>query len=204
MAPFSSKFDDFVRGLVQLSPLEMRGMKTFRDPQKGACHFCHIVYDNWNRPEGSLFTNYGYDALSVPRNRAVAANADPNRYDLGLCERTQTREPSSDPQWCLRFRTPSLRNVAVRERLMHNGVFTKLRDAVAFYATRSTNPNLWYPPGAKFDDTPAKYRRNVNVLSRPYNVPEGSKPVLDDEDIDAIVAFLRTLTDEPYRKLLPR
>jgi cytochrome c peroxidase len=202
MSPFSSKFDDFVRGRAKLSPLEMQGLKVFKDPAKGACHFCHVVYDNWNRPEGSMFTNYGYDALSVPRNRAVAANADPNRFDLGLCERTQAHVPSSDPQWCLRFRTPSLRNVAVRERLMHNGVFSKLRDAVAFYATRSTNPDRWYPPGAKFDDAPPRYKQNVNVLSLPYNGKEGDKPVLDDQDIDAIVAFLQTLTDEPYRSRL--
>jgi cytochrome c peroxidase len=202
MAPFSSKFDDFLRGRAQLSPLEMKGLKAFKNPEKGACNFCHVVYDTWNRPEGSLFTDYGYDAISVPRNRAVAANADPQRYDLGLCERTQTRVPSSDPQYCLRFRTPSLRNVAVRERLMHNGVFSKLRDAVAFYATRSTNPDRWYPRGEKFDDAPAKYRGNVNVLSLPYNRTEGSAPALDDEDIDAIVAFLQTLTDEPYRSRL--
>ncbi len=199
MSPFSSKFDDFVRGRAQLTSLEMRGLKTFRNPDKGACNACHVVYDTWNRPAASMFTNYGYDALSVPRNRAVAANADPNRYDLGLCERVQIRVPSSDAQWCLRFRTPSLRNVAVRERFMHNGVFSKLREAVAFYATRSTNPNLWYPPGAKFDDTPPRYRRNVNVVSLPYNGTEGASPVLNDEDIDAIVAFLQTLTDEPYR-----
>jgi cytochrome c peroxidase len=102
----------------------------------------------------------------------------------------------------LRFRTPSLRNVAVRERFMHNGVFSKLRDAVAFYATRSTNPDRWYPPGARFDDAPPRYRRNVNVVSLPYNGTEGSQPVLNDEDIDAIVAFLQTLTDEPYRSRL--
>ena len=85
---------------------------------------------------------------------------------------------------------------------MHNGVFSKLRDAVAFYATRSTNPDRWYPPGARFDDAPPRYRRNVNVVSLPYNGTEGSQPVLNDEDIDAIVAFLQTLTDEPYRSRL--
>jgi cytochrome c peroxidase len=199
MSPFSSKYDDFVRGRAQLSPLEMKGLKAFRNPDKGACNGCHLMYDTWNRPDRSLFTDYGYDAVSVPRNRAVAANADPNRYDLGLCERRQARVPSSDPQWCLRFRTPSLRNVAIRERFMHNGVFSKLRDAVAFYATRSTSPDLWYPAGATFNDAPPRYRGNVNVASLPYNRTEGAVPALNDDDIDAIVAFLQTLTDEPYR-----
>jgi len=82
---------------------------------------------------------------------------------------------------------------------MHNGYFSKLRDVVAFYATRSTNPALWYPPDTKFDDVPAKYRENVNVSSLPYNRREGVAPAYDDEDVDAIVAFLETLTDAPFR-----
>jgi cytochrome c peroxidase len=82
---------------------------------------------------------------------------------------------------------------------MHNGAFTKLRDVVAFYSTRSTNADRWYPHGAKFDDLPERYRDNVNVLSFPYNRREGDPPAIDDADIDAIVAFLQTLTDEPYR-----
>lgn len=198
MSPFTSKFDDFVQGHAQLSPLEMKGLKTFRNPDKGACNACHVVYETWNRPAGSLFTNYGYDALAVPRNRAIPANADPARYDLGLCERKQKKVPSSDPKWCVPFRTPSLRNVAVRERFMHNGIFSTLREAVAFYATRSTDPWHWYPRGEKFDDVPAKYKGQVNVVSLPYNGREGDQPVLDDEDIDAIVAFLETLTDREY------
>jgi cytochrome c peroxidase len=198
-SPFTSKFDDFLRGKVQLSPLEMKGLTAFENRQKGACNHCHQMYPHSNRPESSLFTTYAYDAVGVPRNRAIAANADPNRYDLGLCERTQKKVPSSDPKWCGYFRIPSLRNVAVRKRFMHNGAFSKLRDVVAFYATRSTDPSRWYPPHAKFDDIPAKYRDNVNVLSFPYNRHEGAAPAFGDEDIDAIVAFLETLTDAAYR-----
>jgi cytochrome c peroxidase len=199
MSPFTSKFDDFLRGKAQLSPLEMKGLAVFENRAKGACKNCHMMYEHSNRPESTLFTNYTYDAVGVPRNRAIAANADATRYDLGLCERTQKKVPSSDGKWCGFFRTPSLRNVAVRKRFMHNGAFTKLRDVVAFYATRSTNPDRWYPHGARFDDSPARYRGNVNTLSFPYNRREGEPPAMDDDEIDAIVAFLQTLTDEPYR-----
>jgi cytochrome c peroxidase len=199
MSPFTSKFDDFLRHKVKLSPFEMKGLTAFVSRGKGACNHCHLMYEHANRPESSLFTTYVYDAVGVPRNRAIAANADPKRYDLGLCERTQKKVPSSDAKWCGSFRVPSLRNVAVRPRFMHNGVFSKLRDVVAFYATRSTNPDLWYPHGAKFDDVPDRYRGNVNTTSFPYNRQEGAPPAMDDADIDAIVAFLQTLTDEPYR-----
>jgi cytochrome c peroxidase len=199
MSPFTSKFDDFLRGKVQLSPLEMKGLAAFENRAKGACKNCHMMYERSNRPESSLFTNYSYDAVGVPRNHAIAANTDAKRFDLGLCERTQKKVPSSDEKWCGSFRIPSLRNVAVRQRFMHNGDFSKLRDVVAFYATRSTNPDRWYPHGAEFDDMPDRYRRNVNTLSFPYNRREGDPPAMDDADIDAIVAFLQTLTDEPYR-----
>lgn len=199
MSPFTSKFDDYLRGKAQLSPLETRGLAAFENRAKGACKSCHMMYEHSNRPESSLFTNYSYDAVGVPRNRAIAANDDPRRFDVGLCERGQKGAPSSDPKWCGAFRIPSLRNVAVRQRFMHNGAFSKLRQVVAFYATRSTNPDLWYPHGAKFDDVPDPYRGNVNTASFPYNRREGEPPAIDDADIDAIVAFLQTLTDEPYR-----
>jgi cytochrome c peroxidase len=196
MSPFSSKYDDYLRRRVTLSPLEMRGLKLFRNPEKGACDACHLLEESSNRPESSLFTNYSYDALAVPRNRDIPANANRSYHDLGLCERKDTTVPSSARNWCTSFRTPSLRNVAVRERFMHNGAFSRLRDVVAFYATRSTNPSLWYPAEAKFNDVPAAYRDNVNTSSLPYNRREGVAPAYDDEDVDAIVAFLETLTDE--------
>jgi hypothetical protein len=72
--------------------------------------------------------------------------------------------------------------------------FSKLRDVVAFYATRDTNPERWYKSGT-FDDIPTKYRDNVNVDKAPYNRRRGGTPALDDQEIDAIVAFLGTLTD---------
>jgi cytochrome c peroxidase len=198
MAPFTSRYDDYLRHSGTLTPLELQGLKTFKDPDRGACDACHRFEDSSNRPSRSLFTDFGYDGVAVPRNAAIPANAVASYHDLGLCERKDTKAPSSDAKWCVKFRAPSLRNVAVRERFMHNGEFTKLRDVVAFYATRATSPSRWYPPGAKFDDVPAKYLENVNVTSLPYNRREGAPPPLDDEDIDAIVAFLGTLTDAEY------
>jgi cytochrome c peroxidase len=144
-----------------------------------------------------MFTDYGYDALAVPRNGKLDATRKP---DLGLCERTDKVAPSSDAQNCVRFRTPSLRNVAVRRSYMHNGVFTSLRDVVAFYATRATDPKRWYKSGVRFEDVPAKYRGSVNVSSIPYNRREGDSPAVNDQEIDAIVAFLQTLTDARYLK----
>jgi cytochrome c peroxidase len=200
MAPFTSKFDEVARGRVQLTPQEQAGMRLFKDPRKGACASCHVFSDAPGDPARSLFTDYGYDAVGAPRNPRAPAPAKP---DLGLCERTDPTTPTRDAGYCINFRTPSLRNVAVRDAFMHNGTFTNLRDVVAFYATRDTSPRRWYRSGVKFDDAPKRYRGQVNQAAPPYgNRRPGDAPALDDREIDAIVAFLGTLTDARYRDRL--
>ncbi len=86
----------------------------------------------------------------------------------------------------------------------HNGSFEKLRDVVAFYATRDTAPEKWYPKGSgKFDDLPARDHVNVNVSEVPYDRKHGQKPRLTPAEIDAITAFLETLTDRPSHEDAP-
>jgi cytochrome c peroxidase len=199
MSPFSSRYDDYVRHQGELTATEALGLRLFKDSAKGGCAACHKVNDTLAMPERSLFTDYGYDALAPPRNRALPANREPARFDLGLCQRPDTRYHTDGEQFCGSFRTPSLRNVAIRTAFMHNGAFTRVRDVVAFYATRATNPKRWYPHGPAFDDVPARYREYVNVDKAPYNRQEGEQPALDEHEVDAIVAFLGTLTDAEFR-----
>jgi cytochrome c peroxidase len=191
MAPFTSKYDDSIRGTATLSDKEKQGLALFKDRKRAGCSACHRVADDAPNPEMSMFTDYGYEAVGAPRNKKLRVRDD----DAGLCERTDGVNPTSEARWCASFRTPSLRNVAVRKAFMHNGAFTTLRDVVRFYATRSTDPDHWYPSGAPFDDTPAAYRGMVNTTSVPYNRHRGDAPALSDDEIDAIVAFLGTLTD---------
>jgi cytochrome c peroxidase len=199
MAPFTSKYDDYVRGRVRFTEAAVAGLKLFKDSAKGGCSACHKMNDRATDPKASLFTDFGYDAAGAPRNRALPATGDAKYFDLGLCERKGTDYAKDTEEFCGRFRTPSLRNVAVRAAFMHNGSFSSLRDVVAFYASRSTNPERWYEHGPEFDDLPAKYRDNVNVEKAPYNRRRGDAPALDDREIDELVAFLETLTDAPYR-----
>jgi cytochrome c peroxidase len=195
MAPFSSRFDDFVRGKGTLTPLERRGLALFENPRKGACSSCHLVDVGSRDPRASPLSDYGYDVVGAPRNPRAPKRAAP---DLGACERRTGAAAASEPVPCAAFRTPSLRNVAVRASFMHNGTFTSLRDVVAFYATRGTNPKRWYPSGVPFDDVPRRYRGLVNVATAPYDRGLGFPPALTDDEIDAIVAFLGSLTDAAY------
>ena len=97
---------------------------------------------------------------------------------------------------CGAFKVPTLRDVAIDKAFFHNGAITSLRDAVAIYATRDTDPAHWYPGGHKFNDMPAAFDANVNIKEVPYDRKLGEKPRIDDSDIDALVAFLKTLTDK--------
>ncbi|MCA8201902.1 cytochrome B6 [Burkholderia sp. AU33545] len=203
MAPFTSRFDAYLRTRKPLAPAEMRGLALFRNPDKGNCMSCHTLTETSSRPERSLFTDFGYDAIAVPRNRALPANRDPRHFDNGLCDTAARLRWPEPTQWCGYLRTPGLRNVAVKQTFMHNGVFTTLRDAVAFYNTRSTDPGYWYHGARTFDDVPAAYRGNINVNSTPMNRRPGMQPALTDSEIDDIVAFLGTLTDARYAKIVP-
>ncbi|MGM3408444.1 cytochrome-c peroxidase [Ralstonia holmesii] len=195
--PYDSKYDAFLRKQVKLSPQEMRGLQAFNDPAKGNCASCHV---SAIKQDGAFpaFTDFGHIAVGVPRNRTLAANADPKFFDLGLCgpDRTDLKDRAD---YCGRFRTPSLRNVALRKTFFHNGAIHSLEDAVRFYAQRDTQPQKWYPRKAdgtvdKFDDLPPQYRANVN-MEPPFGGKPGDKPVLSEGDVRDIVAFLKTLTD---------
>jgi cytochrome c peroxidase len=204
--PFASKFDLFLRGAVRLSPLEAKGFALFKNPGKGNCIACHVGKEDSREPKDWLFTDFTYDALGAPRNGAIPANAKPGApADLGLCKREGLEKAAPKgfdiESLCGAFKVPTLRNVAVTGPYLHNGVFTKLRDAVAFYATRDTKPERWYRKNAsgaveKYDDLPAKYHDNVNVKEVPYDRRPGQKPRLSDREIDAIAAFLETLSDK--------
>lgn len=184
--PYSSKFDAVLRGTAKLSPTEARGKQIFDDPKRGNCATCHPDTIKSGFP---AFTDFGFIALGVPRNRSLPTTRDPAYFDLGLCGPYRT-DLSARSAYCGMFRTPSLRNVTSRKRFMHNGELATLHDVLEFYATRDVTPARWYRGGQPFDDLPAEYQRNVN-----RDAPFGPTRVLSEADIADITAFLATLTD---------
>lgn len=82
--PYSSKYDDYLDGKVPLSEQEQRGMALFNDPRRGNCASCHL---DRKGADGShpLFTDYQFEALGVPRNPEILANAGKDYYDMGVC-----------------------------------------------------------------------------------------------------------------------
>ncbi len=79
----------------------------------------------------------------------------------------------------------------------HNGVFEDLRTVILFYNTYNTrsearkiNPETGAPFG------PPEVAENIAM----DELTDG--PALEDQRIDALVAFLETLTDQRYEHLL--
>ncbi len=194
--PYSSKYDAYLRHEISLSGDELRGLAAFNDPAKGNCARCHP--STIRAGAFPQFTDFGYAGIGAPRNAAIRANADPHHYDLGLCGPLRT-DLADKKEYCGLFRTPTLRNVALRRVFLHNGYFHRLEDVVRFYAERDTQPQKWYPRAAdgsiaKFDDLPMQYRGNVDTRA-PFDRHPGDAPALSDADVGDIVAFLNTLTD---------
>ncbi len=194
--PYDSKYDAWLRGKARLTPQEARGLALFNDPAKGNCALCHPSAIRGN--SFPSFSDFGYIAVGVPRNRSLPANRDPAYYDLGLCGPLRT-DLANRKELCGLFRAPTLRNVTLRKVFFHNGAFHSLEDVLRFYAERDTNPGKWYPRKAdgsvdKFDDLPQQYRQNVN-MEPPFGGKPGGKPALSGQEIKDLIAFLGTLTD---------
>jgi cytochrome c peroxidase len=194
--PYTSKYDAWLRHQVALSEREQRGLTLFNDPDKGNCAQCHVsAIQSGAFPQ---FTDYGLIALGVPRNAAIPSNSDSTYFDLGLCGPLRT-DLQSSTDYCGRFKTPTLRNVALKKSFFHNGVMHSLEDVIRFYSERDVHPEKFYPVRAdgrvdKFNDIPIAYQDNLDVTA-PFDQPNRRQPLFTDAEIADLLAFLNTLTD---------
>jgi cytochrome c peroxidase len=195
---FTSKYDAWLQGHARLSPTELRGMNLFNDPRKGNCAACHLSQPTRDGLP-PLFTDTQYEALGVPRNPHLPANADPRFYDLGLCGPIR-KDLAKQTQYCGMFLTPTLRNVDRRSVFFHNGVYHSLKQVIDFYNLRSEQPGKIYPRDASgklalYDDLPKAYQGNVDVKDAPFDLKVGDRPPLSKLDIEDMIAFIHTLDD---------
>lgn len=191
---FDSLFDQVAQGKASFNPAQERGWALFKDPEKGNCMACHTAEPAAN---GSppLFTDNSYDNLGVPLPVHLRSQGQRHDNDAGLCAQVHVRERADAKNYCGAFKVPSLRNVALRRAFFHNASLQQLREVVAFYATRDTDPQRWYGVNKALNDVKPAYRANVNRDEAPYGQKPGEQPRLSEQDIDDLVAFLHTLTD---------
>jgi cytochrome c peroxidase len=195
---YSSKYDYWLEGKARLTEAEMRGYRLFNDQDKANCAGCHTSQPSRDGIP-PRFTDTQFEALAAPRNLALIDNKDPEHFDLGVCGPTRT-DVADQTQFCGMFKTPTLRNTALRRAFFHNGVFQTLQQVMDFYNFRDTNPEKVYPPGPngkpeKFNDIPARYRANVDVSDPPFDRHPGETPAMTAQDETDLIAFLNTLND---------
>jgi cytochrome c peroxidase len=192
---FSSKYDAVMAGRATFTTQEQQGMQLFRG--KGNCSSCHGGCGMGGGGMGgggmggggcggggcggmstAAFSDFTYRNLGVPRNPALPFYtelefnpAGAEWVDLGLGGVLNDRAQDG------KMRVPPLRNVALTAPYTHNGSFTTLKEVVHFYNTRDTG--AWPAP---------EVPRNVSTLL-------GNLGLTGAEE-DAIVAFLRTLSDQ--------
>jgi cytochrome c peroxidase len=178
VSPFNSKYDYWLKGEAELSEQELRGLKLFEAEDKGNCAACHPnrILEDGSPP---LFTDFTYDNLGTPKNPEnpfyiLPPELNPDGFDfvdVGLGKTV------NDPAQNGKFRVPTLRNVALTPPYMHNGVFKTLFSVAAFYNTRDVAE--WSAP----------------EVSGNVNRDELGNLGLTSQELEDIVAFLKTLTD---------
>jgi len=193
LAPFDSRYDRFLRGEIELTAEEELGRVLFFSQQFTNCALCHQLGTRAMDP-AETFTNHRYFNIGTPENTDLRALNGVSGLDAGL---QQNPAVAGDPSTRGQFRVPTLRNVAVTGPYMHNGVFRELRTVILFYNSyNARNPQRHINPetGAPFDPPPVPETLAMEELTH--------GPALNDQRIDALVAFLRTLTDARYEPLL--
>ena len=193
-SPFDSKYDRYLRDEYTLSKQEELGKTLFFSKQFSNCNQCHQLK---KRPmaEGETFSDYSYHNIGVPVNTALRSlnGLAQNYVDEGLLANPNVEQQSERGK----FKVPTLRNVAVTAPYMRNGVFQELRTVVLFYnkynsknEKRHINPetgNHWAAP---------EISENLSLTELE------SGPALDDKRIDALVAFMKLLTDSRFEYLV--
>lgn len=193
--PFDSKYDRSLRGEVKLTDQEELGRVLFFSTQFANCSKCH-KHETLGGAERETFTNYQYHNIGTPVNtEARAANGSKSgRIDQGL----RDNPAAAGAEYAGKFKVPTLRNVAVTGPYMHNGVFKDLRTVVAFYNKyNSKNPKHQINPETHETWAAPEVPETISK----EELETGS--ALNTKRIDALVAFLRTLTDKRYEHLLP-
>jgi len=139
-----SKYDQYLSATLSFSQDEMEGMALFMSDEL-KCASCHA---------GVLFSNFDYINIGLYSEYADAGREriTLNQEDLG------------------KFKTPSLRNVALTAPYMHDGSMESLEDVIDFFASGGENHINKDPRIAGFQ--------------------------LSDEDKNKLIAFLHTLSDE--------
>ncbi|NQY21242.1 MAG: methylamine utilization protein MauG [Campylobacteraceae bacterium] len=195
---FDSKYDLYLEGKYELNEKERRGRDLFFSNEKTNCASCHLINNSLTLNTKETFTSYKYFNIGIPKNilvhnkRVVLGLENEDAIDNGLFE---NKDILVDDQKG-KFKVPTLRNIAITSPYMHNGVFQKLDTVLKFYEFTRDN-NLY-----KINPETNKVWEKAEVEENIDNVHLLSGKELDQEKINALITFLKLLTDKQYEHLL--
>lgn len=184
-SPFDSKYDRSLQDPTVLSLKEAFGKSLFFSQQFTNCASCHQLRPNSHMQE--TFSSYEYHNIGVPSVRTAGSTGE---SDKGLFDNTAKEGDIG------KFKVPTLRNVAVTEPYMHNGVFQDLRTVIEFYDKFLTNSQHTHNPETAKPWKDAEFPATVSLTE----MHDGKK--MNGDRIEAMVCFLRTLTDKKYEHLI--
>ncbi|MCG3683636.1 cytochrome-c peroxidase [Aliarcobacter butzleri] len=187
-SPFDSKYDRYLKGEYDLTPLEDLGKSIFFSNNNNSCANCHVL--KGEDKEGETFTNYQYHNIGTPANNELRAKNGVKAIDEGLLANSNL----SDVAQKGKHKVPTLRNVAVTGPYMHNGVFKDLKTVVEFYDKYNNKDRNIDPETNKPWDEP-EVKDNISLQELKANK-------LTDRKVEALVAFMKLLTDKKYEHLL--
>ena len=170
----NSKFDRAMDGREELTEQEKRGFQLFvteYDPRRE--QFGADCFHCHGGPlfQSQTFANNGLDS-DPPKLCRICDKVWCEHRDLGRAKVTGKDSHKG------KFSVPSLRNVAVTAPYMHDGRFKTLEEVVEHYSGGVQHSDTLDPNLAKHPDTGIR---------------------LSDADKRALVAFLKTLTDEKFK-----
>ena len=176
-----------------MSKNAIKGMKLFyKGKGKGnACAECH---------SGLYQTDQQFHATAMPQIGSGRGSNSPGK--IGGHEDFGREQVTGDPADTLKFRTPSLRNVALTAPYGHSGAYDTLR-AVVEHMADATNSLYAYNSNrqAVLPTHPTLDAENYSAMDDPDRVDyiadhnELNPMAYSSKDIDRIMDFLAALTD---------
>jgi cytochrome c peroxidase len=109
----NSKFDQYLRGEIQLEPSELRGYVLFVTEEGADCFHCHGGGGNPLFTTNLYYNNAKDSVFDDPRDRYAV---------------------TGDPMMQGAYRAPSLRNISLTAPYMHDGRFKTLDEVIDFYS----------------------------------------------------------------------
>lgn len=184
-----SPFDRYLRGDNKaMSKNAIKGMKLFYRGRKGiACADCH---------SGVLQTDHAFHSNAMPQIGAGRGDGYDGHEDFGR------EQVTGDPADRYKFRTPSLRNVALNAPYGHTGPYNTLRAVVEHHIDTVKGIKNYDQSQARLPSHPDLDELDFIVMDDPARVAEiAAHTELPDameyspEEVDHIIDFLHALTD---------